>query len=216
MNTISNVLFKTLVQQDGTYSDRIDDITTTQPTPKPNANAALDYSNICYGIQSDMTNIRFLLDIETTKTTPIPKNGLMNRFEDSDSKIISINSTEIELWNEKFQYFDILSHDGLNKAGYYGNQITFHHCSRTEDTIIADNQKTYRNNKGFFTIEELVENIVDFEKLDRASTKWFGGIDCHHTYYEGIYPNKEKTMVQIDLNNDILIPVTSYYISWGS
>ena len=112
----------------------------------------------------------------------------------------------------------ILPEYDLNKPGYYGNQITFQQCYINEETetIIADNQKTYRNNKGFFTIEELVENIVDFEKLDRPSTKWFGCIDCHHTCYEGIYPNKEKTMVQIDLNNDIFIPVTSYYISWGS
>ena len=211
-------LFKRLVPQDDVLanSEGIDDVTIPPPTHKPNVHVAIDSSNIHYGTQSNMTNIRFVLDIETTKTTPLPKNGLMNRFEDSDSEIVSINSTEIELWNEEFQYFDILLYNGLNKAGYYGNQITFHHRSMTEDTIIADNQKTYRNNKGFFTIEELVENIVDFEKLDRASTKWFGGIDCHHTYYEGIYPNKEKTMVQIDLNNDILIPVTSYYISWGS
>tara|TARA_B100000085_G_C18562441_1_gene520148 strand:+ start:663 stop:1214 length:552 start_codon:yes stop_codon:yes gene_type:complete len=175
-------------------------------------------SNITHGVQDVMKNINFNLEIETTNTTPVPENGLMNRFEEPDSQIVSITHDDIRLYNNEKEDFDYLLEDDLNQPGYYGNEITFHqsYIDRKTKEIIADTKKTYYNDKGLFTIKEMVDNIVDFEKLDRPSTKWFGGIDCHHTYYEGIFPNKEKTTIQLDSNDDIYKSVTSYYISWGS
>ena len=175
-------------------------------------------SNITHGVQDVMKNINFNLEIETTNTTPVPENGLMNRFEEPDSEIVSITHDNIRLYNNEKENFDYLLEDDLNQPGYYGNEITFHqsYIDRKTKEIIADTKKTYYNDKGLFTIKEMVDNIVDFEKRDRPSTKWFGGIDCHHTYYEGIFPNKEKTTIQLDSNDDIYKSVTSYYISWGS
>lgn len=173
-------------------------------------------SNITHGMQDIMNSIHFTLDIKTTNTTPIPEHGLTNRFEEQNSEIVSINYSDVRLYNEEKQKFDYLLEDDLNQPGYYGNEITFQESYVDNETkkIIVDNKKTFRNDKGLFTIKEMIKNIVDFEKIARPSKKWFGGIDCHHTYYEGVYPNKEKTMIHLDSNDDILKAVTSYYISW--
>ena len=54
-------------------------------------------SNITHGVQDVMKNINFNLEIETTNTTPVPENGLMNRFEEPDSEIVSITHDDIRL-----------------------------------------------------------------------------------------------------------------------
>ena len=89
-------------------------------------------------------------------------------------------------------------------VSYFGNEITFQKIwiFNKDNTIAANNKKTYTNHKGYFTVEELVDCIVDFEKIDRSSCKsWFGGIDCHHVFFEGVYHDKEKN---------------TYSTSWGS
>ena len=50
------------------------------------------------------------------------------------------------------------------------------------------------------TGEEMADIVVEFEKEDRPKTEWFGGIDAHHIFFEGMHKNKDN----------------SYTIHWGS
>ena len=78
---------------------------------------------------------------------------------------------------------------------YFGNEITFAKTWKSSDdgTILGTNKKTYTNQKDYFTVAELVDCIIDFEKIDRSSIKsWFGGVDCHHVFFEGVFHNEEK------------------------
>ena len=50
-------------------------------------------------------------------------------------------------------------------------------------TFIDYVSKTFKNDKGYFTVNELVQNVVEFEKVNRPKTDWFGEIDTHHTKY---------------------------------
>jgi len=140
----------------------------------------------------------FTLHIETTNTSP-QKGYLANRFEEPDSEIISIGNGDISCLDdipEDKNLYDMIS--------YFGNEITFQEIWRTrkDNKILSNNKKTYTNKKGYFTVEELVDCIVDFEKIDRSSHKsWFGGVDCHHIFFEGVYYNKERN---------------TYSASWGS
>ena len=51
-----------------------------------------------------------------------------------------------------------------------------------------------------FTLEELRAAVEEHERQTRGSTEWFGGIDVHHIYFEGLHPNDNG----------------SYSIHWGS
>lgn len=51
-----------------------------------------------------------------------------------------------------------------------------------------------------FTVRELVDAIIATERATRGMSEWFGGIDVHHVYFEGI-----------DEEDD-----GSWTISWGS
>ena len=52
-----------------------------------------------------------------------------------------------------------------------------------------------------FTVSEVVKAVEKFERVDRPKSKWFGGIDCHHVFFEGLCPNAEKN---------------AFCIRWGS
>ena len=62
----------------------------------------------------------------------------------------------------------------------------------TKPRIAADFQ--------FFTAQEMIDNIIVFERIDRPKTSWFGGVDCHHVYFEGLRPDEKG----------------SYHLFWGS
>ena len=47
----------------------------------------------------------------------------------------------------------------------------------------------------------MIANIADFETSHRPQTRWFGDIDRHHRFFEGL-----------DLTDD----GESYKIAWGS
>lgn len=50
--------------------------------------------------------------------------------------------------------------------------------------------RTYNNDKGYFTIAEVIDAIVEFERVDRPQSEWLGGVKCNHIYLdEGLLPS---------------------------
>jgi hypothetical protein len=39
---------------------------------------------------------------------------------------------------------------------------------------------------GAFTVRDLAGAIATTERASRGSSEWFGGIDVHHVFFEGI------------------------------
>ena len=63
-------------------------------------------------------------------------------------------------WDGNISPVDILTTENLNEPAFYGNQITLK-AGNTEKTYILDNSGSY------FTCNQLISNISDFEKLIR-------------------------------------------------
>ena len=68
--------------------------------------------------------------------------------------------------------------------------------NRLKDTTT----KRFRSESGAFTVTEFMECIVEFEKEDRPKSRWGGGVDCHHIFYDGLMYKEGK----------------GYKILWGS
>jgi hypothetical protein len=45
--------------------------------------------------------------------------------------------------------------------------------------------KTFKK-MGGFSILDLMDNILELEREARPTTEWFGGVDVHHVYFEGL------------------------------
>ena len=55
-------------------------------------------------------------------------------------------------------------------------------------------------NGEFFTVRQLLAAVLDAERQIRGNSEWFGGVNVHHIYFEGIYPTKDGC----------------WFASWGS
>ena len=123
------------------------------------------------------------------------KPGLLNLFVPKGAKlkspitIDSITETDIGL-----EYTDEppaqLSKEELNKIHYKEKEITLF-CEETNVRM------TFKNEKGF-TVKELFDHIVEFENKSRPLTDWFGGLDAHHIFFEGLdWSEKDKAFMII-------------------
>eukprot|EP00117_Sycon_ciliatum_P014171 scpid93731/ scgid14542/ len=133
-----------------------------------------------------LENLRFKLSIETTDTTTAPQTGSpLHKFEKPDSKIVSITTSAPSRYNDDDDAgVTELTSEEMQAPGFVGNKLVLH----SDSCDLPLDQCAFTNERGYFTIEEMLRNIAAFEKLDRAhpSNMWFGGIDPHHYFYKGI------------------------------
>ena len=80
----------------------------------------------------------------------------------------------------------LLSEEVLQRPEFYGSQMTL--CSEAGDFCTASTERTYPTNKYYFTLQEVIDNIVDFEVASRPNTLWLGGGDRDHVFFEGLVP----------------------------
>ena len=149
-------------------------------------------------ITKKMNSLCFTLDIETTNTAP--QHGmLLNRFEQPDSRIKSINVGEVTYYDsDSGEHVPYTKAELKEMPGYTADTMTFKSVWHDLDTdeITGTTIKTFTQ-EGGFSCWDVIKCIKKFEKLDRPKTKWFGGIDCHHVFYEGIHFNKDKKTLGI-------------------
>jgi hypothetical protein len=99
------------------------------------------------------------------------------------------------------------THKTLNefvKPGTIPVKITWDTNDTNQDTIVYENDtitlisyskafhKTFRQDGGF-TEKQLMDAILDVETNSRPlyQSKWFGGIDVHHRFFEGLTKYEE-------------------------
>lgn len=44
-----------------------------------------------------------------------------------------------------------------------------------------------------FTLRELTDAVIETERATRGETKWFGGVDVHHVFFEGLHRQEDGT-----------------------
>lgn len=131
----------------------------------------------------------FTLIIETTNTSP-RMGFLLNRFEEPDSEIVALKAGCLNRFDRNANRLMELTRFEKATPAYVGKTLTLESLWKTRDGRIVDStRRTYKNEFGFFTVAEMVAHVEDFERIDRPKSKWFGGVDCHHIFFEGLRPN---------------------------
>jgi hypothetical protein len=140
----------------------------------------------------------FNLQIETTNTSP-QHGALLNRFEEPDSAITSLHAGTLEYFDRARNACIQLTTDERHKPAYMGKKLVLESVWQDQKGRIVDTtRREYTNeDKDYFTVKEVVKRIVDFERIDRPKSQWFGGIDCHHIFFEGLRPNSKRDAFQI-------------------
>lgn len=125
-------------------------------------------------------NLSGILQIKLTKPT-YRIGRLYNEFADKNAKIKSIDF--------HFDFGDEECYEEPIKEIYKQIAIkakSINIKSETDQIIkfIAPNGK-------YFTFKDLEKIVKTVEKKTRGNTEWFGGIDCHHIFFEGIHKVKK-------------------------
>ena len=119
-----------------------------------------------------------VLDIELTDEAKPMKNLPGNLISGPNSKVTRV-TLSIELYNEEKDLFRALTNSELNSIAFKSEAIVIGSESGESVTHSAKNGK-------HFTAKELISAIEQTELKTRGNTDWFGGVDVHHIFFEGL------------------------------
>ena len=133
----------------------------------------------------DKYSTRLYIDINTYQ-----QDNIANNFVEPGTEIKNIRLSEITVFED--DDFRIATTEELTSIEYPRNEITISSNGYSK-TFISKTEKG-------FTVGELFYRILEVEKESRETTEWFGGIDAHHIFFEGLHLNLDG----------------SYSVFWGS
>lgn len=121
----------------------------------------------------------------TQKAKPWEGSRLMNVFADPKAKIVkvgldvqvfpdddAIDNDFRELTDEEWKQ-EVIKAPSINIRGASGDIVE------------------HKSAKGVFTIKDLIKAVEKTERKTRGKTNWFGGVDVHHIFFEGMEKSKD-------------------------
>jgi hypothetical protein len=143
--------------------------------------------------------LSFTLEVEVSEEAPRP--GMYNAYAAPGATMMGIGISDPYIYSrddadeeQEGELGDITS-DDLASIALMKPSITFY-----------DDQTNYEATfqapagQGYFTVSDLLNTLVAWEQQNRPRTEWFGGMDIHHVFFEGIEPNAQG----------------KFYVAWGS
>jgi len=129
-------------------------------------------------------NLSATLDIELTiDPSPIGKSYVMHVSPDAKIKSLKL---EARVYVEASQDFRDLTEEEMDSVAFIGSSITLRSESEQPITHRAPNGR-------YFTVKQLLQAVEDTERHSRPHAKWFGGIDVHHVFMEGLEEGDDQT-----------------------
>ena len=119
-----------------------------------------------------------------------------------------LNNPTEQLIKKDTNNFNDLTYEDLMQIAYPDKNITLYNIwyeytnkTRSKFKKVNETKITYTARNGrWFSCKELMDIIIKFDLEDRPKSLWFGGIDAHHIYFDGLQMNVDG----------------SYRIQWGS
>lgn len=119
--------------------------------------------------------------------------GLLNHFEQPDAKLISCQMNNPATFTDD-DFFDLTPLQLSSKAcvGSTPLPATIYLSSNQASNMQV---KFTAVNGAWFTVQEVLDTIGAFETAARPKTSWFGGINTHHVYFEGLMGKDDHYMI---------------------
>ena len=145
----------------------------------------------------DVNSISCTLHIEMDRA-PRQVPGLLNRFEEPGAKLLSC----------KMNHPAVFTGDDL--VDLTPDQLASVACDESEPLpatvylssclVQGEDLEFLAANGVWFTVQEFMDAVGKLESTVRGKTGWFGSVDTHHVFYEGIMGSADDR----------------YCIGWGS
>ena len=137
--------------------------------------------------------LHFRVRVRTTHPS-IPTSLLCNRIEAPESCILTITPTDPMIWNGHS-----LTPADRTAVAFHGSTLTLHSELKnvSTNTLVATTTRTFHSPLPHFTVDDVIRCVVEFDREARPKTKWLGGIDCHHIFFDGFHETSEGYYVPL-------------------
>lgn len=123
------------------------------------------------------------LEIQLTEPASQIAENLANLKASPQAEIAHL-SLEAKVFNEEDESFRALTPEELSIVILPISRIQL----KGESGDIVEHKAP--NGKDF-TIKDLIKAVEETERKTRGDSEWFGGIDVHHVFFEGIYQDED-------------------------
>lgn len=117
------------------------------------------------------------LRIELSEPTEAITPALENQKATPTAAIVSL-ALEPQIWVEASGEFRDLTGEELDRVVFEESEITLRGLGPAITLPAPDGAR--------FSVRDLVAAVAECERKTRADSEWFGGIDVHHIFFEGI------------------------------
>lgn len=119
-----------------------------------------------------------ILEIElSVPTEPIGNLSNVRATPESEIKSLMLAAT---VYNRDLETFRELTVDELQSVAFHKPQIVL----RGESGGVTMHEAP---NGECFTVQDLLNAVAETERQTRGKSTWFGGVDVHHIFFEGIH-----------------------------
>jgi hypothetical protein len=118
------------------------------------------------------------LKIELTQEPQPISPHLSNVAAGPEAKIVSL-TFRMDVWDGRG--FRELGEDDWSRVALCAPAIRMRNC-RVPDVVVEHSSP----DGNAFTVRDLAAAVEETDRRARGDTEWFGGIDVHHVYFEGI------------------------------
>ena len=119
-------------------------------------------------------------ELEIQLTAPTENIGnLANQRAPSDARIKSLKLVA-EVVDESSNTTRQLTVEEMRSVAFQGASIQLRGAAEQTTAHQAPNGE-------YFTVRDLLNAVEEAEWRSRGDSEWFGGVDVHHVYFEGIY-----------------------------
>ena len=119
-------------------------------------------------------------ELEIALTAPTENIGnLANQRAPADARIKSLKLVA-EVFEENSHTARQLTAEELSSVAFQGASIQLRGEGKRATTHQAPNGK-------YFTVLDLLNAVEEAERQSRGNSEWFGGVDVHHVFFEGIH-----------------------------
>lgn len=114
-----------------------------------------------------------------------PIGKLQNLQAAPEARVIRL-SLQAEVFVPETKEFRPLTSAELNGVAFRGGSIRLR-GEGAHETVLHT-----AANGSYFTVAELLRAVEETERQSRAQAEWFGGVDVHHVFFEGIEPGEDN------------------------
>lgn len=123
-----------------------------------------------------------VLQIELSeKAKPIAE-GMLNLVASPEARLVSVRLDAEMFENDEFRP---LTPDELATVVFVGSELVLRNDSGMAVRHAAPAS-------GRFTVRNVLDAVERTELETRGKTRWMGGIDVHHVYFEGLSPHTDE------------------------